>query len=165
MMLSFIRIRSSGTISKTIESIFHCFRIAAKTELLNSIICPDFTSDEGFTISLPVGISAATGLLFTVTFRTPAASIAPMAAGSINVLEGKIISPAHISSPICLTCCHGEAAVTSLIRPSSSSTTSSIITTESKPSGSGSPVSTRMKSTFSLRSTGVVSVAPNVSFA
>ena len=89
--------------------------------------------------------------------------MAPMAAGVMGVRAGRSISPAHTSSPICRTCCQGAAASwRTALSPSHS--TSSIITTQSVPSGSGSPVSTTVNRP-GARVTGVVSVAPKVSAA
>ena len=65
------------------------------------------------------------------------------------------------SSPIVRTCCHGAAAERTSGTPSSQWTCSRI-TTASKPSGSGSPVST---SAWAGSARGDVSVAPSVSAA
>ena len=96
----------------------------------------------GKTISSPVGRMPTFGLQTASNERTPPASIAPIIAGSTMQNDGRIMSPAEISSPIWRTCCQGAAAAYSAIFPFCS-TQSSIITTTSQPSDSGSPVSTR----------------------
>ena len=131
---------------------------------LNSIILPGFGSSVGGIISSPVGIMPTVGRRITLTFITPPASIAPITAGVISVYDGSIISPAHISSPICLICCHGAAGAVILAEPSSPYITSSIIITASQSSGTGSPVSTTVNPSL-FSSTGAVSVAPKVSSA
>ena len=142
----------------------HSLSIAEKIEELNSIISPGLGSAHGGTISSPVGIIATRGLLKTSTLRTPPAISAPTAAGVIFVYDGSIISPAHISSPICRTFFHGAAGAWIVTLPSGSCTSSSTIITASQPSGRGSPVSTTVK--LSMPSvTGVVSVAPKLSLA
>ena len=104
-----------------------------------------------------------TGLASTSTSSTPAASMAPMAAGEMGVWPGRSISPAQMSSPIWRTCCQGAAAWRITAWPCVN-TTSSTMMTASRPSGRGSPVSTSVYCSGE-RDTGVVSLAPKVSAA
>ena len=78
-------------------------------EELNSTMSPGFGSAVGGTISSPVGMIPTTGRRSTSASSTPAASMAPMAAGEMTAREPRIISPAHTSSPICRMCCQGAA--------------------------------------------------------
>ena len=77
---------------------------------------------------------------------------------------GRIISPAQTSSPIWRICCQGAAAAWMVMEPSAFFTMSSTMITASRSSGMGSPVSSTINCS-GLRVTGVVSVAPKVSFA
>ena len=125
---------------------------------------PGFGSAHGATISSPVGIIATRGFLKTSSSSTPPAMSAPTADGVIRVYEGRIISPAHMSSPIWRMCCHGAAGAWIVTLPSGLCTSSSTIMTASQPAGIGSPVSTTVNCP-AASVTGVVSVAPKLSFA
>ena len=138
--------------------------MAEKMEELNSIMSPGLGSEQGGTISSPVGMIPTTGFARTSTSRTPPAIMAPIAAGVISISPGRIISPAQTSSPIWRMCCHGAAGAWMVTEPSSFRTISSTMITASQPSGMGSPVSTTVNCP-SRRVTGVVSVAPKLPFA
>ena len=135
--------------------------MAEKIEELNSTMSPGPGSEQGSTSSSPVGMMPTTGRRQTSHSSTPAASMAPTADGLISVREGRIISPAQMSSPIWRTCCQGAAAARRRMPPSGRGSMSSAMMTASQPSGRGSPVSTGMYCP-AASSTGVVSVAPKV---
>ena len=162
--VALIRSKSSGTMGYTTGSAPHWRTIAEKMEPLNSRMSPGLGSVQGGMISSPVGMIPTTGLRITRSSKTPPAIMAPMAAGVTVICPGRIISPAHTSSPIWRICCHGAAAAWMVMEPSSFFTRSSTMITASRPSGTGSPVS-RTVNCSGCRVTGVVSVAPKVSLA
>ena len=124
---------------------------------------PSSISASGSIISVPVGKIATSGFFTTSIFNMPAERSTPISIGLILWLLGSIISPATISSPIGLICCH-ELADAMIFTPSSVSTISSAMITASQGGCIGSPVST-MTYWSSLRITGFVSVAALVSAA
>ena len=134
----------SGTMGYTFASAPHCRTMAEKMEPLNSRISPGLGSVQGGIISSPVGMMPTTGLRMTSISSTPPAIMAPMAEGETVIWEGRIISPAQISSPIWRMCCQGAAAAWMVMVPSSFFTISSTMMTASQPSGMGSPVSRTM---------------------
>ena len=89
----------------------------------------------------------------------PAAAAAARSTARSRCPSGSSSSVALTSSPIVRTCCHGAAAARTSGTPSSQCTCSRM-TTASKPSGSGSPVST---TACAGSARGDVSVAPSVS--
>jgi len=140
--LSLIACASSIAISLRVGSAPHSRKAAQIMCEFTSKIAPGFKSLTEFTISVPVGITAAFTFAITLISSSPAAIKAAISAGLMTELSGKTISPATISSPIMRTCCQGAPAeIISASLPEIC--TSSIMMTALVDSGIISPVSIR----------------------
>ena len=157
------RSRSSGTGACLLGSPPHSATIAASIRLLNSMIWPGSGEAPTGTNSVPVGMSATLGARRTGTSASPAAAQAATSWGLSLWLCGNSSSVATMSSPTGRTCWYGGTGDwSSIVEPSTSCTTSTMITA-SNPSGTGSPVSSHTACSPTSSRTGEVSVAPTVS--